>query len=43
MTKRGFGQLRRLPSKRYRAFYTGPDTALHYGPSTFETKLDAEA
>lgn len=41
--KRGFGQIRRLPSKRYQAFYTGPDTRLHYAPSTFDTRLDAEA
>jgi integrase len=43
MPKRGFGQIRRLPSKRYQAFYTGPDLALHYAPSTFETKIDGEA
>jgi integrase len=41
--RRSFGQLRRLPSKRWQAFYTGPDTALHYAPSTFEAKIDAEA
>jgi integrase len=41
--RRSFGQLRRLPSKRWQAFYTGPDTALHYAPSTFEAKMDAEA
>jgi integrase len=41
--RRSFGQLRRLPSKRWQAFYTGPDTALHYAPSTFDTKMDAEA
>src|SRR5215217_1154953 len=42
-TRRSFGQIRQLPSKRWQAFYTGPDTALHYAPSTFEAKLDAEA
>jgi len=42
MGKRGFGQLRRLPSKRWQAFYTGPDTRLHYALSTFESKIDAE-
>lgn len=42
MSKRGFGQIRRLPSKRHQAFYTGPDTRLHYAPSTFQTKQDAE-
>lgn len=41
--KRGFGQLRRLPSKRVQAFYTGPDTGLHYAPATFDTFEDAEA
>lgn len=41
--KRGFGQLRRLPSKRWQAFYTGPDSKLHYAPTTFETAEDAEA
>ena len=40
--KRGFGQIRTLPSKRVQAFYTGPDGALHYAESTFETNLDAE-
>lgn len=41
--RRGFGTIRRLPSKRWQAFYTGPDTAKHTAPTTFETKLDAEA
>ena len=41
--RRGFGTIRRLPSKRYQAFYTGPDTAKHNGPSTFQTTMDAEA
>ncbi len=41
--RRSFGQLRRLPSRRWQAFYTGPDTALHYAPSTFDAKIDAEA
>lgn len=42
MAKRSFGQITRLPSKRYRARYTGPDMALHNGPTTFETRQDAE-
>lgn len=42
MVKRSFGQITRLPSKRYRARYTGPDMALHNGPTTFETRQDAE-
>ena len=41
--KRGFGQMTKLPSKRYRARYTGPDTCLHNAPRTFETRMDAEA
>jgi len=42
-TRRGFGQIVRLPSKRYRARYTGPDGHRHNAPHTFETTLDAEA
>lgn len=41
-TKRGFGQITKLPSKRLRARYTGPDRILHNAPVTFETRLDAE-
>lgn len=40
--KRAFGQITRLPSKRYRGRYTGPDGALHNAPHTFETRQDAE-
>lgn len=36
-----FGRIRKLPSGRYQAAYTGPDLALHRGTSTFETLLDA--
>lgn len=39
---RGFGSIRRLPSKRYQARYTGPDTKVHTAPSTFLTREDAE-
>lgn len=42
-TRRAFGYIRRLPSKRYQASYTGPDLQRHTAPDTFETKLDAEA
>lgn len=42
-SKRGFGQIVRLPSKRYRARYVGPDGIRHNGPHTFETREDAEA
>lgn len=41
--RRGFGQLRRLPSKRWQAFYTGPDAKLHYAAVTFDTAEDGEA
>lgn len=41
--RRGFGQITQLPSKRYRARYTGPDTALHNAPTTFLRKEDAES
>jgi integrase len=43
VTKRSFGQITRLPSKRLRARYTGPDGALHNAPVTFDTREDAEA
>jgi integrase len=39
---RRFGHVRRLPSKRWQAFYTGPDTGQHRAPSTFDTRDDAE-
>lgn len=41
--KRGFGQIRKLPSGRFHARYTGPDMVLHNGPVTYDTRLDAEA
>lgn len=40
--KRGFGQITKLPSGRYRARYLGPDGIRHSAPSTFEAKIDAE-
>ena len=40
--KRGFGYVRRLPSKRWQASYVGPDSARHAAPTTFQTKADAE-
>jgi integrase len=42
-TKRAFGQIRKLPSKRFHARYTGPDTIRHNAPNTFDTRLDADA
>lgn len=41
--KRSFGRLRKLPSSRWQAAYTGPDTVVYPAPSTFAAKLDAEA
>lgn len=38
-----FGSLRRLPSGRWQARYTGPDGRTHKAPVTFDTKGDAEA
>ncbi len=43
MSRRSFGAITRLPSKRYRARYTGLDTRWHNAPTTFEAKIDAEA
>jgi integrase len=40
-TRRQFGQLRRLPSGRWQAAYTGPDGRRHKAPRTFETSDDA--
>lgn len=40
--RRGWGRLRKLPSGRWQASYTGPDLAVHKAAGTFETKLDAE-
>ena len=41
--KRGFGQIIKLPSKRYRARYTGPDGALHNAPTTFDTREEGKS
>ena len=38
-----FGQIRKLPSGRYQAGYTGPDQTLHRPASTFQTLMDARA
>ncbi len=39
---RGFGYVRKLPSKRFQASYLGPDGLRHFASETFVTKLDAE-
>lgn len=41
--KRGFGSIRKLPSGRYQARYTGPDGGEHKAPKTFGARIDAEA
>ncbi|MFK5583224.1 tyrosine-type recombinase/integrase [Serinicoccus sp. LYQ131] len=41
--KAGFGSVRKLPSGRMQARYTGPDGITHSAPTTFSTKGDAEA
>lgn len=40
--RRAFGWLRKLPSGRWQASYTGPDDQRHTAPHTFDTKLDGE-
>lgn len=40
--RRSFGALRRLPSKRWQASFTGIDLKRHTSPRTFATKTDAE-
>src|SRR5215469_2880164 len=42
MTKRRFGRVRRLPSGRYQARYSGPDGIDRPAPETFTTKGEAE-
>ncbi|MGD7707015.1 tyrosine-type recombinase/integrase [Microlunatus sp. Y2014] len=39
--RRQFGGVRRLPSKRWQAYYTGPDEARHTAVDTFDAKQDA--
>lgn len=41
-TRRSFGSIRKLPSKRYQAHYVGPDLQKHNATTTFETREDAE-
>lgn len=40
--RRGWGYLRRLPSKRWQASYIGPDLTRHRAPHTYTSKMDAE-
>ena len=41
--RRGFGGLRKLPSGRWQAYYSGPDGLRHLAPETFTVKIDGEA
>jgi integrase len=41
-SKASFGSVRRLPSGRWQARYTGPDLVRHTAPLTFDTRGDAE-
>jgi integrase len=41
--KRRFGSIRKLPSKRFQARYTGPGGKVHTAPETFDTQGDADA
>ena len=40
--KRQFGNIRRLPSRRWQARYTGSDGRYINAPHTFAAKIDAE-
>ena len=40
--RRGFGRIRKLPNGRLQAGYIGPDKRLHYAPTTYLRKSDAE-
>lgn len=40
--RRRFGAVRKLPSGRFQARYTGPDDQEHTAPQTFASKTDAE-
>ena len=40
--KRRFGSIRQRTSKRYQAYYMGPDQAFHRAPTTFQSVEDAE-
>jgi integrase len=39
----GFGSTRKLPSGRWQGRYLGPDMVRHVGPTTFQTRGDAQA
>ena len=41
-SRRGWGWIRKLPSKKHQASYVGPDLKRHYAALTFTLKTDAE-
>ena len=43
MARRYFGNIRKLPSGRYQASYKGPDGKRHTAPSTFDSRVYADA
>jgi integrase len=43
MTRRYFGNIRKLPSGRYQASYKGPDGRRHSAPTTFDSRQYADA
>ncbi len=42
-SRRTWGSVRKLPSQRYQAAYVGPDLARYNAPSTFASRVEAEA
>lgn len=40
--RRGWGHIRKLPSRRLQASYIGPDLRRHIAPHTFGARIDAE-
>ena len=43
MSRRSFGMIDQLPSGRWRARFTGPDSRRRTAPVTFATRRDADA
>ena len=42
-SRRGFGSIRKLPSKRFQARYSSPSGQTVTAPATFTARIDAEA
>src|SRR5260221_14731974 len=43
IARRGFGNIRQLPSGRWQARYTDPGGVMRKAPVTFDARIDAEA